>query len=81
MASDQSKLIGRNYGRWTVLEVVGHTTNKARVPIVLCACGCGALRRIPMHNLYSGRSTQCFPCGRKQAGETRRTRKGAVKCR
>lgn len=69
MASETkpSVLIGRTYGRWTV---VGIRPGSARGHITAeCRCECGLLVGVKVTNLYSNRSTQCLACSMQQRAD------------
>ena len=51
-----ASLIGKKYGRWTVIEDLGV---KNRERYYLCQCDCGVQRSVMGRNLKNGRSTSC----------------------
>lgn len=51
------KLVGKQFGYWTVLKVTGR--NSAGGLIVECQCKCGTIRDVDASNLRSGRSKSC----------------------
>lgn len=59
-----SSHIGKQYGRWTVIEYAGRKGSNDRF---LCRCSCDAKteREVPLANLLSGRSQSCG-CLRRQ---------------
>lgn len=50
-------LVGKEFGRWTVLELTGR--NKHRMKKYLCQCDCGEMREVLRGSLISGRSQSC----------------------
>ena len=51
-----ASLIGKKYGRWTVIEDLGV---KNRERYYLCQCDCGVQRSVMGRNLKNSRSTSC----------------------
>lgn len=49
-------LVGRQFGRWTVLEDTKYVKNRERL---LCRCQCGKERYVEKYNLLSGKSISC----------------------
>lgn len=60
-------LIGRAFGRWTVLE---RSPRKHRRVFWRCRCACGSLREVEGSNLRQGLSRSCG-CLRDEAGRAR----------
>lgn len=50
-------MIGRRFGKWTVLEFIG--TNEYRMKKYLCQCECGTVKVVLRNSLTSGRSKSC----------------------
>ena len=50
-------LVGRKFGRWTVLEY-SHN-NAHREPVWVCKCDCGTIKKVVGANLKSGISKSC----------------------
>ena len=57
-------LVGRVFGRWTVIASAGRSSN--RMKQYLCRCQCGAERIIPGSYLLRGKTKSCG-CGRIEA--------------
>ena len=75
-ATIKSNLIGRKFGRLTVVGFGGYTKPSQRTPraaLWTCRCECGSVCDYWANNLRSGRSTQCLDCGRKQGSANHRT--------
>ena len=69
-ATIKLNLLGRKFGRLTVVGFGGYTKpsqRRHRVVLWTCECECGSVRDYRIGNLRSGRSTQCKECGRKRA--------------
>jgi hypothetical protein len=49
-------LVGREYGRWTVIEFAGRENKRTWW---LCRCKCGTEKRVPGSALQAGSSTSC----------------------
>lgn len=64
-------LVGRQFGRLTVLKYAGTLAN--RHATWLCRCSCGAERSVAGNNLQSGMSTSCGCFTRERASEANRT--------
>lgn len=55
--SGADDLVGRVFGRWTVLSLIGPDRHQQRV--WLCRCECGTERGVRSHLLLSGQSKSC----------------------
>jgi hypothetical protein len=63
----RSNLLGRQFGRWSVIGYAGRMGNgKYRYTGWWCRCECGAVAMVQAGNLTSGATTQCAACARKQ---------------
>lgn len=51
------ELIGKNFGRWTILEK--REQNNHRQQMWLCKCDCGTEREVVQPNLVNGKSKSC----------------------
>ena len=49
---DRGILVGKKFGRWTVLKVIDQLK-------LLCKCDCGTERPVLLYHLKYGRSTSC----------------------
>lgn len=54
--NSRSDLVGKKYGRWTVLEKVERKNRKLSY---LCKCDCGKIKAVNADSLLSGRSLSC----------------------
>lgn len=54
---DPNYLVGKRFGRWTVIERAGNRKNGS--PLWKCRCDCGTVRIIQTSTLTSGRSRSC----------------------
>lgn len=62
--SQESNLIGKKYGEWTVLDEYIEKTNKRRYLLVRCSCG--LIKCIQKYTVTSGESTSCGHWRRKK---------------
>jgi len=53
----------KQYGKWTVLEMLG--TTKFGQRLVRCRCECGLEKDVQLASLKRGESTQCISCAAK----------------
>ena len=60
------EMIGKTFGRWTVLEETNHRKNG--LLLYLCKCECGTVREVAGYNLKKGLSTSCGCLRRERAG-------------
>ena len=71
LAYDQ--FIGQKFGRLTITEYlgirIGGGKTKAKTPIMLCRCDCGATKEVRYFNLQSGNTVSCG-CAHKDAVTT-----------
>lgn len=63
---DERKMIGRKYGRLTVVEFVGMQKNKS---LYLCECECGITKEILGKRLKSGHTKSCGCIHKEMVGE------------
>lgn len=54
---DRDDLIGKKFGKWTVMEFIGK--NEHRMKKYLCQCECGMVKVVWRNSLTSGRSKSC----------------------
>lgn len=75
-ATVRSNLLGRKFGRLTVVGFGGYKPYGGKRPwraiLWTCRCECGSVCDYHAGNLRQGQSTQCAECGRKQANISRR---------
>ena len=76
-ATIRSNLLGRTFGRLTVVGFGGYTKPRGkrtpRMALWTCQCECGNVRDYPASNLRGGGSTQCAECGRTRRSLSNRT--------
>lgn len=60
------QLLGKRFGSWRVLRLVG--MDKSKNAVWLCECNCGAKHRVSATNLNTGRSTRCLSCSKTVHG-------------
>ena len=76
-ATIRSNLLGKKFGRLTVVGFGGYTKpsgkRSTRAALWTCQCECGSVRNYHAGNLRGVRSTQCAECGRKQASVSKST--------
>ena len=60
-------LVGKSFGRWTVLRVGQTNTRKGWD----CVCTCGSTATVPTSNLTGGKSTCCMACANRTHGHSR----------
>ena len=66
-ALDKRKdMIGKKYGKWTILEDVPKEYTSKIISKMLCRCECGTEKEVDMVSLKNGRSTQCKSCSTKK---------------
>lgn len=71
------ELIGKRFGKWSVLGEVGRAPSGKR--LVLARCSCGFETVVQAQNLTSKRSKQCKSCGSSSHRSNRRTHGEAQK--
>jgi hypothetical protein len=67
--TDQKKLIGKQFGKWTVLRQ-SSPRNKFGWTQAVCVCVCGFKRLIPVWYLTNGKTKQCRKCAGEQQMST-----------
>ena len=76
-ATIKSNLLGKKFGRLTVVGFGGYTKpsgkRSTRAVMWTCRCECGSVHDYQAGNLREEHSTQCAECGRKRATDRRRT--------
>lgn len=55
---DYSYLIGKQFGQWTVLDVI-KTNDTKHGAFAVCKCECGVVKQVRAFNLMNGQSTSC----------------------
>lgn len=63
IALDKEEMIGKTYGKWTVLSFVRY--KKSDGNRYLCRCACGEEKEVIGYHLRSGKSTRCRSCAYK----------------
>lgn len=68
---DEDGVIGRRFGRWTVLESAGSVRYaRSTAKMWLCKCACGKTKIIPSGNLTGGKSRGCRSCHARDSNIT-----------
>lgn len=67
-------LIGRRFGRWSVISKAGNTVSGAA--LWLCTCDCGGRGTPSGHDLRAGKSTSCSMCSKARTGRATLTTHG-----
>lgn len=62
--------IGKNFGKWIIVN--DDTITKNNITHWYCRCECGKEQYVPLNNLMNGSSTQCRSCSTKVGGKKRR---------
>lgn len=62
----RKEMVGKRYGKWTVLEDMPKEYTSKTISKMLCRCECGTQKEVDMINLKNGRSTQCKSCSAKE---------------
>lgn len=82
MSRPLESLVGRKFGRWTVLAFWEWRKGKAaRRAVWLCRCECGIEKAVEGNGLRKGMTGGCYPCSRKALRGRRGPPPRAVKCR
>ena len=55
-----TSMIGKKFGKWTIVEYGGTTNHQKR--LWTCKCECGSIRKVSAYDMKVGKSTQCFDC-------------------
>lgn len=66
--SGASSLLGKRFGRWTVVSEPESTSS--RLVKVQCSCSCGQVKGVWKYNLLNGRSKGCVRCQKTRHGHT-----------
>ena len=74
----KSDVIGKRYGRWTVVAIA--TTTSGKSPCYTCRCDCGTVRNVRVARLESGKSQSCG-CLQKEQMSKRTKRHGETDSR
>jgi len=64
-------LVGKRFGRLTVVSLTDGRRHRERHWMCVCDCGNGYI--VSSNGLKSGHATQCYSCAKKQAGVKKRT--------
>jgi len=64
-------LVGRTFGKWTVVGGTQATYGGRLRHLWDCRCECGTVRGIANDALLSGKSTQCRDCGNREKAASR----------
>ena len=59
--------VGKEFGKLTVLEIIGYLEGGHNKKWALCKCRCGNLHKTDAYNVIHGKSTSCG-CNRKKKG-------------
>ena len=62
--------IGKNFGKWTIINDKSLKINN--ITHWFCRCDCGKEQYVPLNNLMGGKSLQCRDCSIKAGGKKRR---------
>lgn len=57
-------LVGKLFGKLTIIEFKGRANDAKKTPLWLCLCGCGGREVILQRKLVSGKVTECSECQR-----------------
>lgn len=79
MAKPKREVMGKLFGRWTVVSDDGQDKNGKHV--VVAKCSCGTVRSILVQNLVSKQSTSCGCWQKTRASETQKARWASVKAK
>lgn len=63
---NRESMIGKVYGKWTVLEALKREYKGKAISKMLCKCECGTEKEVDMISLKNGRSTQCKSCATRE---------------
>lgn len=55
----RSTMIGKRFGRWTVIGLWDETRKKGAKPFIRCQCDCGKVKRVDALTVRKGKSTSC----------------------
>ena len=58
-----SDLIGKKFGKWTILEIIGRHNGQFKVK---CSCECQSIYIRALYELKNGRSNMCRNCAHKE---------------
>ena len=72
----RNDMVGKKYGKWTVLKALLKTYTTKSVSKLLCKCECGLEKEVDMVSIKNGRSVQCKSCASR---ETLRRRYANIK--
>lgn len=68
---NREDMIGKTYGKWTVLEALEREYEGKAISKMLCRCECGKEKEVDMISLKQSRSTQCKSCSAKESQRKR----------
>lgn len=63
---DRKYMIGKIYGKWTVLKDIPKEYTTKTISKMLCRCECGTEKEVDMISLKNGRSKQCKSCATRE---------------
>ena len=67
---DRNDIVGKNFGKWTVIKFVSFSKKTSH--LYLCQCECGKEKNIPRHNLVKNKSLSCRSCSAKNNWKKRK---------
>lgn len=63
---NREAMVGKTYGKWTVLKALPREYKGKTVSKMLCRCECGTEKEVDMISLKNGRSTKCTGCATRE---------------
>lgn len=73
---DKEELVGKTFGKWTVLSFIEY--KKSDGNRYLCRCECGIEKNVIGYHLRSGKSTKCHKCAYENQKNKPNCKKGQV---